>query len=212
MEHRVTDECLPIFNINGTLRKGQKSKLIQKFDFTDLEPLENYIALGDMGFIWRLSTPSAEDRENKTKVSIHGGDYATKMFNLIMERHTKASQIIMVNNPYDLPYSNKDGEYIRRTGNLAYVGETRNVFIKRLDALPSPKHFNNMFQNSGNKIRLQEFLKMEFKSKLAQHPGTKFVYSVRECCCDMSTDKEMCELTCLYMEADTILFFIILPT
>ena len=73
MEYRVTEECLPIFNINGTLRKGQKSKFIQKFDFTDLEPLESYIALGDMGFIWRLSTPSAEDRENKTKVSIHGG-------------------------------------------------------------------------------------------------------------------------------------------
>ena len=209
MEYRVTEDCLPIFNINGTLRKGQKSKFIQKFDFTDLEPLESYIALGDMGFIWRLSTPSAEDRENKTKVSIHGGgDYATKMFNLIMDRHTKASQIIMVNDPYDLPYSNKDGEYMRWTGNLAYVGETRNVFIKRLDALPSPKHFNNMFQNSGNKFRLQEFLKMEFKSKLTQRPGTKVVYSVRERCCDMSTDKEVCELTCLYMEADTILFFI----
>ena len=49
---------------------------------------------------------------------------------------------------------------------------------------------------------------MEFKSKLAPHPGTKCVYSVREHCCDMSTDKEMCELTCLHMEADTILFFI----
>ena len=51
MKYRVTEECLPIFNINGTLRKGQKSKLIQKFDFTDLEPLESYIALIDMGFI-----------------------------------------------------------------------------------------------------------------------------------------------------------------
>ena len=57
----------------------------------------------------------------------------------------------------------------------------------------------------------KKFLKMEFKSKLAQQPGTKCVYSVRECCCDMSTDKELCELTCLHimhMEADTILFFI----
>ena len=84
----------------------------------------------------------------------------------------------------------------------------KNIFIKSHDVLPSAKHFNNMFQNSENKIRLQEFLKMEFKSKLTQHPGTKFVYSVRECCCDMSTDKELCELTCLHMEADTVLFFI----
>ena len=52
------------------------------------------------------------------------GNYATKMFNLIMECHPKASQIIMVNDPYDLPYSIKNGEHIRRTGNLAYVGET----------------------------------------------------------------------------------------
>ena len=87
----------------------------------------------------------------------------------------------------------------------------KNVFIKSHDVLPSPKHFNNMFQNSENKIRLQEFLKMEFKSKLAQHLGTKFVYSVRECCCNTSTDKELWELTCLHMEADTILFYI-LPT
>ena len=27
----------------------------------------------------------------------------------------------MVNDPYDLPYSIKDGEHIRRTRNLAYV-------------------------------------------------------------------------------------------
>ena len=70
----------------------------------------------------------------------------------------------------------------------------KNVFITSHDVLPSPKHFNNMFQNSENKVRLQEFLKMEFKSKLAQHLGTKFVYSVRECCCNtcnMSTDKEL---------------------
>ena len=123
-----------------------------------------------------------------------------------MECHPKASQKIMVNDPYVLPYSIKDGEHIRRTRNLAYVGE-----IKSHDVLPSPKHFNNMFQNSENKIRLQEFLKMEFKSKLAQHLGTKFVYSVRECCCNTSTDKELWELTCLHMEADTILFYI-LPT
>ena len=66
------EECLSTFNINGTLRKGQKSKLIQKFDFTDLKPLESYIALVDMGCIWRSSTTLTEDRENKTKVSIHG--------------------------------------------------------------------------------------------------------------------------------------------
>ena len=32
MDHRVTDECLSIFNINGSIRKGQKSKLIDKLN------------------------------------------------------------------------------------------------------------------------------------------------------------------------------------
>ena len=30
MEYRVTDECLPIFNINGTMKKVYKSKMIEK--------------------------------------------------------------------------------------------------------------------------------------------------------------------------------------
>ena len=29
MEHRVTEECLPIYNINGTMIKVQKSTLVQ---------------------------------------------------------------------------------------------------------------------------------------------------------------------------------------
>ena len=95
-----------------------------------------------------------------------------------------------------------------RTGNLTFVGETRNVFIKRHDALTSLKHFSKMFQNSGNKIRLQEIFKMEFKSNQGQHPDWTILYSVWECCCDLSTDEEMCELTCQHMEPDTILFFI----
>ena len=64
MEYRVTDECLPIFNINGTMKKVQKSKLIDKLN---LQPIANvqegYIAIVDMGFLWRLATPSVEDRE-----------------------------------------------------------------------------------------------------------------------------------------------------
>ena len=48
---RVTEECLPIFNVNGTMRKGQKSKLAQKFNFIELDFRDRYIALVDMGFI-----------------------------------------------------------------------------------------------------------------------------------------------------------------
>lgn len=208
MEYRVTEECLPIFNVNGTMRKGQKSKLAQKFNFIELEFRDRYIALVDMGFIWRLSTPSAEDREKQDESAYTWGDYAAKMFNLVVQRHPTASQIIFVNDPYDLQHSIKDSEHERRTGELPFVGGTRNIFIKRNDELPSPRHFNNMFKNPGNKIRLQQFLKTEFKTLLLQHPDTRFIYSVRERCSDLSTDEEVVELTCQHMEADTILLYI----
>lgn len=208
MEHRVTEECLPIFNVNGTMRKGQKSKLVERFNFVELDPLDSYIAIVDMGFIWRLSTPSAEDREKQDESTYTWADYATKMFNLIVKRHPKSSKIILVNDPYDLTYNIKDSEHERRTGEISFVGGTRNIFIKRNDELPSPKQFNNMFKNSGNKIRLQQFLKAEFKTLVLQHPGTTFIYSVRERCCDLSTDVELDELTCKHMEADTIMFYI----
>ena len=69
------------------------------------------------------------------------------MFNLVVQRHPKASQIIFVNDPYDLPHSIKDSEHERQTGKLPFVGGTRNIFIKRNEKLPSPRHFNNMFKN-----------------------------------------------------------------
>ena len=73
MAYRLTEECLPIFNINGTIRKGQKSKLTDRFNFVELQhPVNSYIAIVDMGFIWRLCTPSAEDRENMMKVHTRG--------------------------------------------------------------------------------------------------------------------------------------------
>jgi len=63
MEYRVTDECLPIFNINGTMRKTQKSKLIEVLDLESLQHVPgDYVAITDMGFMWRLSLPSAEQR------------------------------------------------------------------------------------------------------------------------------------------------------
>ena len=64
MEYRVTDACLPICNINGTMKKVQKPKLIDKLNLQLIENVqEGYIAIVDMGFLWRLATPSVEDRE-----------------------------------------------------------------------------------------------------------------------------------------------------
>jgi len=67
MEYRVKDECVSIFNINGTMKKVHKSKMVEKLHTEPMEAVpdksDKYIALVDMGFLWRLATPSAEDCE-----------------------------------------------------------------------------------------------------------------------------------------------------
>ena len=55
-----------------------------------------------MGFIWRLSTPSCEDREKQDGKKFTWGDYANKAFNLVLARHPESFKIIFVNDPYDL--------------------------------------------------------------------------------------------------------------
>ena len=65
IENRVTDECLVVFNTNVTMVKTRKSKLLQSFVFAPLDftDLQNYTAVVDMDFFWRLCMPTAEDRE-----------------------------------------------------------------------------------------------------------------------------------------------------
>ena len=55
-ENRVTDECLAVFNTNGTMVKTQKSKLLQSFVFAPLDftDLQNYTAAVDMGFFLEI--------------------------------------------------------------------------------------------------------------------------------------------------------------
>ena len=67
MEHRLTEECLSLFDTNGSMVKVQKSKLTEKLNFSPLpySQLMNSIAIIDMGFIWRLAAPTTEDRERK---------------------------------------------------------------------------------------------------------------------------------------------------
>ena len=56
LENRVIDECLVVFNTNGTMVKTQKSKLLQSFVFAPLDftDLQNYTAVVDMGFFLQI--------------------------------------------------------------------------------------------------------------------------------------------------------------
>lgn len=62
LERRVTEECLSLFNVDGSMHKTVKSKLLELFS---LEPVpevpQNHVSLVDMGLIWRLATPTPED-------------------------------------------------------------------------------------------------------------------------------------------------------
>ena len=63
---RITEVCLFIFNVDGSMRKTAKSKLLE---LCNLEPvgitIYKCICLVDMGLIWRLATPTPEDCEAK---------------------------------------------------------------------------------------------------------------------------------------------------
>ena len=82
LENRVTDECLAVFNTNGTMVKTQKSKLLQSFVFAPLDftDLQNYTAVVDMGFFCRLCMPTPEHREKGDETKYKRANYANKMF------------------------------------------------------------------------------------------------------------------------------------
>jgi hypothetical protein len=69
----------------------QKSKLVECLNMVPLTPTANYTALIDMGFIWRVALPTAEDREKQDGSVFTWQDYAAKMFRLVICRHASAS-------------------------------------------------------------------------------------------------------------------------
>ena len=83
MSCRLTEACLPIFNINGQMRKAVKAKLVDCFfmDETNLDDVA-FISIIYMGYLWRLTAPTASDREKKDTFTC--GDYAEKIFNMIV--------------------------------------------------------------------------------------------------------------------------------
>ena len=84
-QHRVIDECVTLFNCNGTYRKTQKSKLIQKLFLQPIALQESYTALLDMGMIWRMAsyTPSPEDRQTQDGALYKQSDYFHKIISII---------------------------------------------------------------------------------------------------------------------------------
>jgi hypothetical protein len=73
MEYDVTDECLPIFNINGTMKKVQKSKLVDKLHMEAIQPEPDmYIVLVDMGFYGNYKLHLTKIMRNQMEQPPHG--------------------------------------------------------------------------------------------------------------------------------------------
>ena len=84
MEYCITEECLSLFNANRTMVKVQKSKLVEKLNLIPFQTIDSYIALIDMRFIWRLTTPSPENRGKDDETHFTWLDHANKLFSLVM--------------------------------------------------------------------------------------------------------------------------------
>ena len=207
-ENRITDECLSIFNANGTIRKNQKSKLKDSLTFEELHVLD-YIAIIDAGFLWRLSTPKSDEYQKGDGTKLTWHDYAVKLFDINKSRHPNAKSFIWVNDYYGHDVVNiKDSESNKRKEKFT-GGDSPNVFPSRDKDLPSIRLFNEFFKNSYNKQRLQKFLQEEFHDLCLQH-GITMIYCTRSNCFDISSTvvAEKAVYKNEKIEADNAIFFI----
>ena len=138
----------------------------------------SYISIVDMGFIWRLATPSIADHESADG-DFTWENYATKIFNIIHQCHLNAIEYHLVNDRYDVELSVKDAENQKR--NAMFLEGSRNIFPSSTLAAPPARNFNSFFGNAKNKIRLQDFLFKQLREIAKNHQKT-FVYRLKERC------------------------------
>ena len=175
MEFRLTDVCLSLLDINGSMRKVVKSSLVDCFTMMDTSLDDNLAVVVDMGMLWRLATPNSMDY-GKGKFTC--GDYATKIFSIINSRHPAAKEFHLVNDRYDVTFSIKDSEHHRRR--KKFFQGSKNVFFDAKDEVPPARSFVSFFTNVGNKMRLQEFLFRELQELTKTKNAKFFIYLERE--------------------------------
>ena len=105
-----------------------------------------------MGFIWRKCIPTAADRDQVAN-RYTWGDYAHKVFAIILERHPEAAEYHLINDRYDIDMSIKDAEHKKRSALL--IGGAKNVFPSANENIPSANKFDSFFVNFEKETRLQ---------------------------------------------------------
>ena len=204
LDGRVTEECLSVYNVDGSMRKTAKSKLLDLFNLDPVaERPRHHISLVDMGLIWRLATPTPIDREERKRdgVDYSWNDYLDKICTTILSRHADANLIILVNDKYDLPFSIKDDEHDRRAAKFPHLP---NVFPKPADTFPVAAEFNKIMVNSANKVRLQKLVKEQLKTYVGQGQST-IIYCEGDTSTNLNTGEVSREYAFKHAEADTML-------
>ena len=184
--------------------KTVKGKLLELFNLNPItEEPKDYVSIVDMGLIWRLATPTSEDRESRKRNGSEycWSDYLDKLCAIIYSRHANACLIILVNDKYDLLFSIKDDEHNCRAVKYPHVP---NVFPKPEDIFPKAYEFNEFMFNSGNKVRLQKVVKEQLKSKVDQVRGD-VIYCEGESSTNLSTGVVSRSYVFKHPEADTML-------
>jgi hypothetical protein len=195
MEYRITEECLTLFNVNGTSRKTQKSELLQKLVQQPIA-VPSYIAL-----IWRLASPTLDDREKPDGSAYTWSDYTKKVIGMLFAHHVDATTIVCINDPYDRTESIKDDE---RELRIQGKGHIPNVYMKLTDKFPSIRDFKTFLCSSANKKRLQTLIRSQL-CEIAHSINQVLLYSVGEDCVNLSSGNVLPDLAFNQCEADTIM-------
>lgn len=204
LKHRITEECLSLFTAEGTFKKTQKSKILEKLIQQPIE-VTSYIALVGMGMIWRLASPIVDDQEKNDGTAYTWSDYTNKITSLILARHAAATTIICINDPYDRNESIKDDERELRMQGQDCIP---NVYMKSSNKFPSPRDFKTFLCSGANKKRLQALIKSQL-SNVAQSIDKVLLYSVGVECVNISSNGVEQDLTFDHCEADTIILIIL---
>ena len=203
MKHRASEECLTLFNTNGTFRNTQKSKHLQKLALQLLD-VNSYVALVDMGMMWRLATPTAEERVKSDGSPYTWGDYTNKIGSVILARHVNATTIICINDPCDYAESIK---YYERELHIQGQVPIPNVYVKPADLFPTACKFKTILCSASNKKCLKGLLKAQL-SELSKSINQELIYSVGEDCVSLSSGNAEDSLSFSQGEADTIMLSI----
>ena len=203
LKGRVTEECLALYNVDGSMRKTAKSKILQCFHRNKYDGTPpRYSSLVDMGLIWRLATPTTDDRDIKRRCGndYKWVDYLDKVVSMVFSRHRNAKLIVLVNDVYTNSCI-KDDEHDRRAAKQTNLP---NVYPKESDNFPTISQFQKIMLKSENKTRLQKLLQQRFRARIAEIPG-QVIYCQGNFAENLTTGQPDTRFIFDHAEADTMM-------